>query len=89
MSNLAQDENEGLPFVGPLLSWLTENVIPLLLLVTAIGLLWLGAGKGDNAGVMKRVIALVIVLGIVGLALTNFAGVDISKWLLNLFGAGI
>jgi hypothetical protein len=91
--DLAQDNGGGggiqLPIVGPLVSWITANVIPLLLLVTAIVLLYLGAGRGDNSGVMKRLAALVIVLGIVGLALTNFAGVDTSKWLLNLFGAGI
>jgi hypothetical protein len=89
-TDLAQDNgNMTIPIVGPLMSWITKNLIPLLLLVTAILLLYRGAVKGDNSGVMKRVLALVIVLGIVGLALTNFAGVDTSKWLLNLFGAGI
>ena len=34
--------------------WLLDNIIPLVLLSVALLLLWLGGGKGDNAGVMKR-----------------------------------
>ena len=36
---------------GGLRQWILDNVVPLLLLSVALLLLWLGGGKGDNAGV--------------------------------------
>jgi hypothetical protein len=64
--------------------WILENLVPLLLLTVALLLLWLGGGKGDNAGVMRRVIGVFVALGIIGLAVTN-AGVNIGTWLAGLF----
>lgn len=64
--------------------WITDNLIPLLLLAVALLLLWMGGGKGDNAGVMKRLGGVLVALGIVGLAVSG-AGVDLGEWLAGLF----
>ncbi|MBA0127935.1 hypothetical protein SAMN06265360_13012 [Haloechinothrix alba] len=69
---------------GGLQDWLVENAIPLLLLSVAVLLLWLGGGKGDNAGVMRRVGGVVIALAVIGLALSG-AGVEVGQWLSSLF----
>lgn len=69
---------------GGLQDWLVDNIIPLLLLAVAVLLLWLGGGKGDNAGVMRRVGGLVVALAVIGLALSG-AGVEIGEWLSSLF----
>ena len=65
-------------------TWMLDNVVPLLLLGVAVLLLWLGGGKGDNAGVMRRVGGVIIGLGIVGLAVSG-AGVDLGTWIAGLF----
>ncbi|MGW1678928.1 hypothetical protein [Saccharopolyspora sp. NPDC002376] len=67
--------------------WILDNLLPLLLLTVAILLLWLGGGKGDNAGVMRRLGGVVVALAIVGLAVTN-AGVDIGTFIASLFSTG-
>ncbi|MBQ0926030.1 MULTISPECIES: hypothetical protein [Saccharopolyspora] len=64
--------------------WILNNVLPLLLLTVAILLLWLGGGKGDNAGVMRRVGGVLVALAIVGIAVTN-AGIDIGTFIAQLF----
>ncbi|GDY33127.1 hypothetical protein [Gandjariella thermophila] len=64
--------------------WILDNLVPLLLLTVALLLLWLGGGKGDNAGVMRRVIGVFVALGLIGLAVTG-AGVNIGTWLAGLF----
>ena len=69
---------------GGVTKWILDNAVPLLLLVVALLLLYLGGGKGDNAGVMRRVGGVFIALAIVGLAVSG-AGVDLGKWLANLF----
>lgn len=65
-------------------AWITGNLVPLLLLAVALLLLWLGGGKGDNAGVMRRIGGVIVALAIIGIAITG-AGVDIGKWLAGLF----
>ncbi|MGH3778561.1 MAG: hypothetical protein ACRDRR_22950 [Pseudonocardiaceae bacterium] len=65
-------------------TWMLDNVVPLLLLAVAVLLLWLGGGKGDNAGVMRRVGGVIIALGIVGLAVSG-AGVNLGTWIASLF----
>ncbi|MGH3802294.1 MAG: hypothetical protein ACRDTD_19595 [Pseudonocardiaceae bacterium] len=65
-------------------TWMLENIVPLLLLGVAVLLLWLGGGKGDNAGVMRRVGGVIIALGIVGLAVSG-AGVNLGTWIAGLF----
>ncbi|PPK63413.1 hypothetical protein V5P93_001086 [Actinokineospora auranticolor] len=69
---------------GGLRTWILENIIPLLLLVVALLLLWLGGGKGDNAGVMRRLGGVIVALAIIGLAVTN-AGEGIGRWIAGLF----
>lgn len=64
--------------------WMLNNIIPLLLLAVAVLLLWLGGGKGDNAGVMRRVGGVIIALGVIGLAVSG-AGVDLGTWIAGLF----
>ncbi|MGH3905439.1 MAG: hypothetical protein ACRDTE_14810 [Pseudonocardiaceae bacterium] len=63
--------------------WMLDNIIPLLLLAVAVLLLWLGGGKGDNAGVMRRVGGVIIALGVIGLAVSG-AGVDLGTWIAGL-----
>jgi hypothetical protein len=64
--------------------WILDNLLPLLLLTVALLLLWLGGGKGDNAGVMRRVGGVFVALAIIGLAVTN-AGIDIGTFIAGLF----
>lgn len=64
--------------------WMLDNIIPLLLLAVAVLLLWLGGGKGDNAGVMRRVLGVIIALGVIGLAVSG-AGVNLGTWVAGLF----
>lgn len=64
-------------------TWMLDNVVPLLLLAVAVLLLWLGGGKGDNAGVMRRVGGVIIALGVIGLAVSG-AGVDLGTWIAGL-----
>jgi hypothetical protein len=69
---------------GNVRQWLLDNVIPLVLLAVALLLLWLGGGKGDNAGVMRRRAGVVIALAIIGLAVSG-AGVNVGQWIAGLF----
>lgn len=68
---------------GGLRQWILDNLVPLLLLSVALLLLWLGGGKGDNAGVMRRLGGVIIALAIIGLAVSG-TGVDLGTWLANL-----
>ncbi|WP_033295047.1 hypothetical protein [Amycolatopsis jejuensis] len=69
---------------GNVRTWLLDNIIPLVLLAVALLLLWLGGGKGDNAGVMRRLAGVVIALAIIGLAVSG-AGVNVGRWIAGLF----
>lgn len=80
--SLAQQEGE--ITTGGLQTWLQNNVIPLLLLTVAVLLLWLGGGRGDNAGVMRRLGGVVIALAVIGLAVSG-AGVEVGTWISSLF----
>lgn len=64
--------------------WVLNNLLPLGLLVVALLLLWLGGGKGDNAGVMSRVGGVFVALALIGLAVTG-SGVDIGTFIAGLF----
>jgi hypothetical protein len=64
--------------------WLIDNVVPLVLLSVALLLLWLGGGKGDNAGVMRRLAGVVIALAVIGLAVSGL-GVNVGQWIAGLF----
>ncbi|HZZ46328.1 MAG TPA: hypothetical protein VFE65_05540 [Pseudonocardia sp.] len=52
--------------------WISGNIVPLLLLVIAVVLLWIG-GRGDNAGVARRSISLVVGLVVLGIAMSGKA----------------
>jgi hypothetical protein len=82
---LAQDQ-KGLG-TGGVREWILNSIVPLLLLAVAVLLLWLGGGKGDNAGVMRRLAGVVVALAIIGLAVTTSAGKDIGEWIASLFRA--
>jgi hypothetical protein len=80
LQTLAQDT--GLGTTG-LRQWILDNLVPLLLLSVALLLLWLGGGKGDNAGVMRRLGGVFVALAIIGLAVSG-AGVSLGTWLASL-----
>lgn len=65
-------------------AWMLDNIVPLMLLAVAVLLLWLGGGKGDNAGVMRRVGGVIIALGVVGLAVSG-SGEHLGTWIAGLF----
>lgn len=52
--------------------WIQDNIVPLVLLAIAVILLWIG-GRGDNAGVARRSIGLVIGLIALGIAVSGRA----------------
>jgi hypothetical protein len=65
-------------------TWMLDNIVPLLLLGVAVLLLWLGGGKGDNAGVMRRLAGVIVALGVIGLAVSG-SGVNLGTWIAGLF----
>lgn len=69
---------------GGFQDWLLNNIIPLVLLAVALLLLWLGGGKGDNSGVMKRLAGVVIALAIIGMAVSGM-GINVGQWIAGLF----
>ncbi len=67
---------------APLQTWIQDNVVPLILLGIAIILLWIG-GKGDNAGVARRSIGLLVGLVALGIAVSG-NGPEIGNFLAGL-----
>jgi hypothetical protein len=67
---------------GGLQGWIQQNVVPLILLGIAIILLWIG-GRGDNAGVARRSIGLIVGLIALGIAVTG-NGPRVGEFLANL-----
>lgn len=57
---------------GPLQGFIQTNIVPLLLLAIAVILLWIG-GRGDNAGVARRSVGLVVGLVALGIAVSGKA----------------
>jgi hypothetical protein len=66
--------------------WIQDNVVPLILLTIAVILLWIG-GRGDNAGVARRSIGLIIGLVALGVAVSG-NGPKVGSFLANLLIAG-
>ena len=62
--------------------WIQDNIVPLILLGIAIILLWIG-GRGDNAGVARRSIGLIIGLVALGIAVSG-NGPRVGEFLANL-----
>lgn len=71
----------GLSTTG-LQGWITDNVVPLVLLGIAIMLLWIG-GRGDNAGVARRSVGLIVGLVALGVAVSG-NGPEIGNFLAGL-----
>lgn len=78
MSLLAQAQLN----TGNLQGWITNNIVPLILLAIAVILLWIG-GRGDNAGVARRSVGLIVGLIALGIAVTG-SGPDVGRALANL-----
>lgn len=76
-TQLAQGVN-----TGGLQGWIQDNIVPLILLAIAIILLWIG-GRGDNAGVARRSIGLIIGLIALGIAVSG-SGPRVGEFLANL-----
>jgi hypothetical protein len=67
---------------GGLQTWIQDNVVPLLLLSIAVILLWIG-GRGDNAGVARRSVGLIVGLVALGIAVSG-NGPEIGQFLASL-----
>ena len=74
---LAQDIN-----TRGLQGWIQNNVVPLVLLSIAIILLWVG-GRGDNAGVARRSVGLIVGLIALGIAVSG-SGDEVGTFLARL-----
>jgi hypothetical protein len=62
--------------------WIQDNVVPLILLTIAVILLWIG-GRGDNAGVARRSVGLIIGLVALGIAVSG-QGPNLGRFLAGL-----
>ncbi|NMH98923.1 hypothetical protein [Pseudonocardia acidicola] len=62
--------------------WIQSNIVPLILLGIAIILLWIG-GRGDNAGVARRSIGLLVGLVALGIAVSG-SGPRVGQFLASL-----
>lgn len=71
------------PGTGGLQGWISDNIVPLILLGIAIIMLWIG-GRGDNAGVARRGVGLIIGLVALGIALTPGAGARVGAFFAQL-----
>src|SRR5690349_18643306 len=67
---------------GGLQRWIQDNVVPLVLLGIAVILLWIG-GRGDNAGVARRSVGLLVGLVALGIAVSG-RGPDVGSFLARL-----
>ncbi len=74
---LAQDLN-----TRGLQGWIQDNIVPLILLGIAIMLLWVG-GRGDNAGVARRSVGLIVGLMALGIAVSG-SGDEVGTFLARL-----
>ena len=62
--------------------WIQDNIVPLVLLGIAIILLWIG-GRGDNAGVARRSVGLIVGLVALGIAVSG-SGPQVGTFLAKL-----
>lgn len=62
--------------------WIQDNIVPLILLGIAIILLWVG-GRGDNAGVARRSVGLIVGLIALGIAVSG-SGPQVGTFLARL-----
>lgn len=73
---------QGEPGTAGLQGWIQDNIVPLVLLGIAVILLWIG-GRGDNAGVARRSIGLIIGLVALGIAVSG-NGERVGQFLASL-----
>jgi hypothetical protein len=78
---LAQGQDKQLN-TNTLQGWITNNIVPLLLLAIAVILLWIG-GRGDNAGVARRSVGLLVGLVALGIAVSN-KGPEVGQFFASL-----
>ncbi len=67
---------------GGLQAWIQANVVPLILLGIAVIMLWIG-GRGDNAGVARRGVGLLVGLVALGIAVSG-NGPQVGQFLAQL-----
>ena len=67
---------------GGLQGWIQSNVVPLILLGIAVIMLWIG-GRGDNAGVARRGVGLLVGLVALGIAVSG-NGPQVGQFLASL-----
>jgi hypothetical protein len=67
---------------GGLQGWIQQNIVPLVLLGIAVIMLWIG-GRGDNAGVARRGVGLLIGLVALGIAVSG-NGPQVGQFLASL-----
>ena len=67
---------------GGLQGWIQANVIPLILLGIAVVMLWIG-GRGDNAGVARRGVGVLVGLVALGIAVSG-SGPQVGQFLAQL-----
>ncbi|MDM7855802.1 hypothetical protein [Cellulomonas alba] len=71
---------------GGIAQWIQDNVVPLILIIIAIGVLWAGNTGNISKAVTKVGVTLV---GIAFLAMViSGKSDDVGRWLLGLFNAG-
>lgn len=63
-------------------SWIQNNIVPLVLLGIAVIMLWIG-GRGDNAGVARRSVGLLVGLVALGIAVSG-NGPEVGNFLAGL-----
>lgn len=71
---------------GGLVSWIQENIIPVLILVIGASILLL-ANKGNVSKIVTVVAGVLIGLIVIALSATG-ASAAFGSWLLGLFGIG-
>ena len=74
----------GAPGLGTtrLQGWIQSNVVPLILLGIAVVMLWIG-GRGDNAGVARRGVGVLVGLVALGIAVSG-NGPQVGQFLAQL-----
>ncbi|NUU19521.1 hypothetical protein HP550_19915 [Cellulomonas humilata] len=71
---------------GGIAQWIQDNVVPLILIVIAIGVLWAGNAGNISKAVTKIGVSLV---GIAFLAMVvSGSSDDVGQWLVSLVHAG-
>jgi hypothetical protein len=70
------------PNTKTLQTWIQGNVIPLVLLLIAVTMLWIG-GRGDHAGIAKRAIGLVVGLTVLGITVSGHTA-QVATYLANM-----